>query len=173
MPVKFWRSGGRLVLPLLLSLYLFGSLLGCSASPRIEGVVVRVERVISGQTLEVRPIESASSKAMRVRLIGVQVPPGEQKNWSQQAKERLAEWVNGQELLLEEDLQPQDQYSQTLAYLWLDGQLLNERLVAEGYALAMARSPNLKYHRRFTRAQERARLSGVGIWDPDRPLLMP
>jgi micrococcal nuclease len=57
-----------------------------------------------------------------------------------------------------------------LAYLWHDHQLLNEVLVEEGLVLAHSRSPNTKYEQRLSYAQEKARLLGVGIWNPKQPL---
>jgi micrococcal nuclease len=70
---------------------------------------------------------------------------------------------------LESDIEPRDDSGQRLAYLWQNGELVNERLVAEGYALAVPHPPNHKYDQRLARAQDRARVMGLGIWNARNP----
>ena len=43
-------------------------------------------------------------------------------------------------------------------------------MVAEGLALFQPRSLATKYDERLERAQEWARLMGLGIWNPDKPM---
>ncbi|NJM56732.1 MAG: thermonuclease family protein [Synechococcales cyanobacterium RU_4_20] len=71
---------------------------------------------------------------------------------------------------LEVDLQQQDEYQRVLAYVWQDNQLLNQVMIAQGHALAASRLPNVRYEERLKRAQESARLSGLGLWDPQNPM---
>nr|WP_250125489.1 thermonuclease family protein [Chroococcidiopsis sp. CCMEE 29] len=63
-----------------------------------------------------------------------------------------------------------DTFGRRLAYVWQDGVLLNEKLVKEGYVLRVTRSPNHKYDQRLARAQEWARLMGLGVWNPEQPM---
>jgi micrococcal nuclease len=72
--------------------------------------------------------------------------------------------------MLEFDVEAKDKSGRTLAYVWKNGDLLNEKLVQQGYALFVPRSPNYKYDKRLERAQEWARLMGQGIWNPEKPL---
>lgn len=144
-------------------------LVSCSVPVRSEQVQIRVERVISGNTLEVRDL-SASGGAKRVRLIGIEAPDLQQNPWGDAAKQQLERLIEGQTLLLEWDIEREDGSDRQLAYLWRDGKLVNEELIAGGYVLAQMRSPNLKYDRRFTQAQEKARIMGQGIWDSQSPL---
>ncbi|AFY81065.1 thermonuclease family protein [Oscillatoria acuminata] len=144
-------------------------LVGCSIPIRSEQVQVRALRVLSGNTLEVRDL-SASGGAKRVRLIGIEAPDLQQKPWGDAAKQQLERLIEGQTLLLEWDIETEDGSDRQLAYLWRDGKLVNEELIAGGYVLAQMRSPNLKYDRRFTQAQEKARIMGQGIWDSQTPL---
>lgn len=145
-------------------------LVGCSGPVRSEQVQVRVERVISGHTLEVRDLSESSSVPKRVRLIGIEAPDLQQNPWGNAAKQQLERLIDGQTLLLEWDIEKEDGYDRQLAYLWRDGKLVNEELIARGYALAQVRSPNIKYDRRFAQAQEKARIMGHGIWDSQTPL---
>jgi micrococcal nuclease len=144
-------------------------LVGCSVRVPSEQVQVRVERVISGNTLEVRDL-SQSGAVKRVRLIGIEAPDLQQNPWGNAAKQELERLSEGQTLLLEWDIEREDGYDRQLAYLWRDGKLVNEELIAGGYVLAQMRSPNIKYDRRFTQAQEKARIMGQGIWDSQTPL---
>lgn len=68
---------------------------------------------------------------------------------------------------LEYDVQEIDRYQRHLCYVWLeDGTMLNERLVADGYATVATYPPNIKYVDWFTRAQQAARESKLGLWTP-------
>lgn len=156
-------------------------LAGCQSSQSLPGTIVRVERVVSGQTLDVIGTE-AQDLTQRVRLIGIDAPDLEQTPWGPEAKARLEALIKGErnqvianvdalpQVLLESDVEERDSADRRLAYVWRNGTLLNEQLVAEGFALASPRSPNNKYKQRLMRAQEKARLMGMGIWNPDQPM---
>lgn len=145
-------------------------LVGCSMPVRSQHLQVKVERVISGNSLEVRDLSASGSVPKRVRLIGVEAPDLQQNPWGNAAKQELERLTDGQTLFLEWDIEREDGSDRQLAYLWRDGKLLNEELIAGGYVLAQVRSPNLKYDRRFAQAQEKARIMGEGIWDSQTPL---
>ena len=57
-----------------------------------------------------------------------------------------------------------DRFGRTLAYVWLDGELFNERIVREGYANLSTFPPNVRYVDRFTDAQRLAREEQLGLW---------
>ena len=145
-------------------------LIGCQPSTKVQGSLVRVEQVVSGQTLEVVGSGDQLQLTERVRLIGIDAPDLEQRPWGPEARTWLESAIGTQPVLLEADVEERDRFKRRLAYLWRDGVLLNERMVAEGYALAVPRSPNTKYDQRLVRAQERARLMGLGIWNPAQPM---
>jgi micrococcal nuclease len=148
-------------------------LMGCQTT-LLQGQPVSVTRVISGQTLEVLDTIGQNPKAERVRLLGIDAPTGKQEPWSTQARERLIELIgDDRTVLLEPDVQSIYRNRDTelrLAYLWQEGRLLNEVLVEEGYALARSSAPNTKYEQRLTYAQEKARLTGAGIWNSNHPM---
>ncbi|WP_199320585.1 thermonuclease family protein [Leptolyngbya sp. FACHB-261] len=139
--------------------------------------VVQVQRVINAQALDVVSAQATPGLTERVQLIGLDAPDLEQRPWGLQAQRFLDDLIGpksvrsqSQPVLLEFDVQPQDRFGRKLAYIWVGELLVNEKLVAEGYALAVLRPPNLKYEERLRRAQERARLLGLGIWNPDQPM---
>ncbi|MGF1481737.1 MAG: thermonuclease family protein [Cyanophyceae cyanobacterium] len=157
---------------------LFSCLLGLVAcqpqSP--EGTVAEVQRVVSGQTIEVLIPSQAPATIERVRLLDIAAPDLQQQPWGVAAKELLAALLGdqqGTQLVLQSVVLQwegaEDRFGRRLAYVWRDNTLINEELVAQGYALADVRSdsPNSQ---RLIRAQETARIMGYGIWNPENPL---
>jgi micrococcal nuclease len=168
--LKSWRIGAICVCLCLL--------MGCQSAKPPQGLMGKIERVISGQTLEWVDTSKPTGLIERVRLIGIESPDMRQQPWGIEAKKALEQMIGetqGQQLVLqrvvlESDVAPLDSYGRRLAYVWKGGILLNEQLVKEGYVLAVPRSPNQKYDLRLIRAQEYARLMGKGIWNPEKPM---
>jgi micrococcal nuclease len=146
---------------------------GCQSTSTPQGVTLKVERIVSGQTLEVIDPQKQTDSALRVQLIGVSAPDLRQRPWGETARDRLEEMIEEKPVLLESDLEPKDQFERQLAYIWQDGKLLNEELLREGWALFRPPSLNRKYDQRLERAQEYARVMGLGIWSPDQALRLP
>ncbi len=155
---------------LLLSLLL----VGCQPKTPLADnqPLVKVARVVSGQTLEVLGLAEQPNLISQVRLVGIEAPDLRQRPWGDAAKEKLETLIGGAEqaVKLEFDIQAKDKIGRSLAYVWKDKVLLNEQLVKQGYALFVARSPNHKYDQLLDRAQQWARLMGQGIWNPEKPM---
>jgi micrococcal nuclease len=82
----------------------------------------------------------------------------------------LAELIeeSGREIRLETDTRHFDIYGRVLAYLWNGaGEMLNEKILREGYAVYLPESDALRWRERLRRAGEEARLSSRGLWHPD------
>lgn len=63
-----------------------------------------------------------------------------------------------------------DKYDRYLAYVWVDGQMVNEILVREGLAkVSYVFEPNTKHYNRLIEAENQARNEGLGIWSLDVP----
>lgn len=156
-------------------------LTSCSDSPAVR-ISAEVQRVVSGQTIEVSL--TGSNLNERVRLIGIEAPDLAQDPWGQAAKTHLEELLSQdgkgfvfESVLLETDLTDSDNYNRRWAYVWQDGKLINEQMVKMGYALATRyrvaeELPNEDYQQRLLYAQDYARIMGYGIWNPDQPLRM-
>jgi micrococcal nuclease len=144
-------------------------LLGCQPAnlPYLE---VTVQQVISGQELQVSGLEHYPEITERVRLLGLVAPAANQRPWGRDAQQWLTATLQGQTLQLEMDRQVHDDQGRRLAYVWLAGRLMNEQLIAAGQAIAQPDGSNQKYQQRFAHAEAKARLLGLGIWNPDRPL---
>ena len=134
--------------------------------------LVKVARVVSGQTLEVLGLAEQANLISQVRLIGIEAPDLRQRPWGDAAKDALETMIGGaeQSVKLEFDIQAKDKFGRTTAYVWKDKMLLNEQLVKQGYALFVGRSPNHQYDQLLDRAQQWARLMGQGIWNTEKPM---
>jgi micrococcal nuclease len=158
---------------IFLSLVYWLGLLGCK-SYQPQGTAIRVQRVLSGQTIEWTDNSQQPPTIKKVRLIGVESPDWQQQPWSGEAKVALEKLLGGESansnVILEFDSESEDAYGRSLAYVWKDGVLANEELVKQGYVLAVSRSPNTKYEQRLADAQDYARVMGLGIWRSDRPM---
>jgi micrococcal nuclease len=140
--------------------------------PTVNEALVKVARVVSGQSLEVLGMAEQPNLISQVRLIGIDAPDLRQQPWGDDAKEALEALMGSAEqpVKLEFDIETKDKIGRTLAYVWKDNVLLNEQMVKQGYGLFVARSPNHKYDQLLERAQQWARLMGQGIWNPEKPM---
>jgi micrococcal nuclease len=166
---------------LLLFLLCCLGLTSCQDSPAVK-ISAQVQRVVSGQTLEVSLAGSTTNE--QVRLIGIEAPDLAQDPWGQRAKTQLEELLSKEgkgfvfePVLLEMEITEPDSYGRRWAYVWQDGKLVNEQMVKMGYALATRYSGgegfhNKDYQQKLVYAQDYARIMGYGIWNPDQPMQM-
>ena len=117
-----------------------------------------------GDTVRVRFANGAIEK---VRLIGINTPEtGE--CFAAEATEALTALIIGKEFTMTTDISDRDRYDRLLRYLWLDdGTLVNESLVADGFALARDYPPDSEYVVRLAAAQQQAETTAIGLWAPD------
>ena len=139
-------------------------------SDRVNGELWIINRVISGQTVEASVVNNPNMTVQRVRLLGLSAPLKEQSPWGDRARQRLSDLIKEQRVILEFDVKQKDNSDRLLAYIWKDNQLINQTLVSEGLAIADSYAPNVKYDARISRAQSKARLQELGIWDTQNPL---
>ncbi|MBI3955304.1 thermonuclease family protein [Candidatus Gottesmanbacteria bacterium] len=122
---------------------------------------LKVKYVIDGDTI----ILSDNSK---VRYIGINSPEiekdGKMECFAQNAKNFNRQLVENQTVSLEKDISDKDKYGRLLRYVYLDGTLINEILVSQGFAKADYVPPDRKYAAIFKQAQEDARLGNRGLW---------
>ncbi|XGV96996.1 MAG: thermonuclease family protein [Leptolyngbya sp. BL-A-14] len=148
----------------------FVLLAGCQPSAPRQGLTIEVTKVLSGREFEVAGVAAAPEVTERVRLEGVDVPDVRQEPWGIAAKSLLENYLRQPSVLLETDAEPRDAFGRRLAYVWQGDRLLNEALVAAGYAIVAPHPPNSKYDQRLAQAQEHARVLGLGLWDPKLPM---
>ena len=159
-----------LILPALSVLLLFQNGWPSAAPSRQD---VRVVAVNDGDTVTI----VINNRRYRTRLIGIDAPEMGQEPWGRKAREHLRTLLKGYHwrASIEEDVVQRDKYDRLLVYLWTpDGEMLNERMLRDGYAVLFTIQPNSKYAERFRKAQQSARENKRGIWEPgglkERPL---
>ncbi|MEK7208583.1 MAG: thermonuclease family protein [Patescibacteria group bacterium] len=130
-----------------------------------DGEKATVVRVVDGDTIEVM----IEGKTDRVRYLGIDAPETVDPRKPAQcfgieASKKNKELVAGKIVRLEKDSTERDTYNRLLRYLWLDDALINEALVAEGFARAATYPPDVKYEERFAWAERAAREEKRGLW---------
>lgn len=107
----------------------------------------KVVRVVDGDTFVV----DFNGKEEKVRLIGIDTPesvhPDSSKNTAAgvTASEYTKSLLTGKSVELEFDVQERDKYGRLLAYVYVDGYMLNKKLLQDGYAVIATYPPNVKY----------------------------
>jgi len=95
------------------------------AAPPLEG---RVTEVVDGATLSV---STTDGRTLQLRLAGV-VPPAPCQPWAAEAREALLGWTKDEVLTIK--LGARDRGGWTLASVFVDGDDIGRRMVAEGNA---------------------------------------
>ncbi len=120
-----------------------------------------VDGVMDGDTIRLR-------NGKRVRYIGIDTPETENKPpdcYAKQAKARNRQLVEGQRIALRKDKRETDRYGRLLRYIYLeDGQMVNEMLVAEGFARATPYRPDTRFEDRFAELEQQAKQDNWGLW---------
>lgn len=122
-----------------------------------------VEKVFDGDTILL-------SDGQKVRFLGINTPEVAGRNKSaeaggSQAKDWLRQQLEGRKVRLEADVEKQDKYQRTLAYVFTeDKRHMNLELVKQGLAAVNIYPPNLKYVEALLAAQQHAESAGLGIW---------
>jgi micrococcal nuclease len=129
-----------------------------------------VKKVIDGDTLEIERY----GKAEKVRMIGIDTPETLDPRkpvqcFGKEASDKSKDLLSGGRVRLEFDpiVGEKDKYNRLLAYVWSDNELVNLKLIKEGYANEYTyRSQSYKYQNEFKNAQTVAKESSIGLWSP-------
>lgn len=127
-----------------------------------------VARIVDGDTIRV----DIDGQERVVRLIGVDTPEVVDPRkpvqcYGREASKQVAAWLEGQQVRLEtDDSQGSlDRYNRVLAYVYTsDGQMVNGRLIAEGYAFEYTYDQPYRYQAEFKRLEQQARQAERGLW---------
>lgn len=153
----------------------------CADPPVPQGLLpARVVGVVDGDSLRARP---ANGRIERVRMLGIDAPEPHQstKLTRDAAGAGMPEAVVmalgrasagfarrhllGQEVGLDFDVQTRDRHGRLLAYVWLPGGILfNRVIVAEGYARVLTVPPNVRYAGLLLACEREARENRRGLW---------
>ena len=120
-----------------------------------------VKYVIDGDTI----VLADNSK---VRYIGINTPEldnyGKVDCFAQNAKNFNRQLVENQIVSLEKDVSDKDKYGRLLRFVYLDGILINEMLVSQGFARTDLIPPDTKYAAIFQQAENDAKKDVRGLW---------
>lgn len=135
------------------------------------GTYYEVTKVTDGDTLRV----NVDGVDERVRLIGINTPetvdPRTQVQcFGKEASDFMKQLAEDKLVRLEYDDSQglRDSYNRLLAYVYLeDGQMINRKMIAEGYAYEYTYMTPYAYRDEFRELQNLAKTSGRGLWSPD------
>lgn len=137
-------------------------------------------KVVDGDTLR---IEYQGQKET-IKLIGIDAPESKLNRKAEQDAIRNSESLitiasmgidatnyskslikKGDTVTIEFDVQARDKYKKMLGYIYIsDGRMLNEEMLAAGYAYLKTDSVNVKYQDRFLKAFKEAKENKRGLW---------
>jgi len=137
-------------------------------------VAARVVAVVDGDTIKVE----MGGREYTVRYIGMDTPETKhpQKGvepYGQEASAANERLVGDKVVYLEKDVSETDRYGRLLRYVWIDGTMVNEELVRQGYARVSTFPPDVKYAERFLALEREAREARRGLWSLATPTPVP
>lgn len=142
--------------------------------------IYQVSDIVDGDTYKIL----IQNQEFKVRLLGIDTPESSNNPKTRRDSQRdgqdvqeiitlgklATEFVHnylneGDSVRLELDVEHFDRYDRILAYVYLmDGRMMNEILVREGYAQIMTYPPNVKYQELYLDANRAARENKRGLW---------
>lgn len=131
----------------------------------------KVKKVVDGDTIDVEK----EGGITRVRLLGINTPesvdPRRQVEcYGKEASAYLKDLLNGETVTLEMD-ESQDKFDRNgrlLAYVYLlNGEMVNKKIVADGYGYEYTWDNPYKYKTQFKNAQALAKKEKRGLWSLD------
>jgi micrococcal nuclease len=96
-----------------------------------------------------------------VRLMGINTPETDECFYDE-ARDRARSLLEGTTVAVDEV--GTDQFDRMLAYLWIDDTLVNQTLVAEGYALATTPETGDEDGEAIVESETTASMSRIGLW---------
>lgn len=142
-----------------------------AAAPTTVRDQVAVVEVIDGDTIKVR---FGHGVVDTVRYIGIDTPETKDPRtivecFGREAAAKNAELVGGRAVELERDISERDRYRRLLRYVWVKGddgatRMVNQELVAGGFAAASSYPPDVKHQDLFQQAERLARAEKRGLW---------
>jgi endonuclease YncB( thermonuclease family) len=144
---------------------------------RYDRVESSVTRVVDGDTLHL-DIPDGTDRTTKVRLIGIDAPEmgfggKEPMYFAREATTFATNLTRGKAVTvyLDQMAGSRDKYGRLLAYIAMpDGRILNEQLLADGYAYADTRFRHSHFHK-YRQLEASARAVKAGLWakvSPDR-----
>lgn len=126
-----------------------------------------VVKVVDGDTIKI----NIDGEDTTVRLIGIDTPesvhPTKEKNVPEGkiASDYTKSLLEDTDVYIEYGEEPNDRYGRVLAYVYIgDDDMINARLLSDGYAQVYTVKPNNKYEEYFIQLEQEAQSGGRGLW---------
>jgi micrococcal nuclease len=140
-----------------------------------------VERVVDGDTIVVRLTartngpaagDGTIGRSYRVRLLGIDTPESVDPRspvecFGREASAAAKALLDGRAVTLVSDVEERDGFGRLLRYVYIESEMANARLVANGYAHAYTYPPNVRWSEILAELQRDARANDRGLWSPD------
>jgi micrococcal nuclease len=133
---------------------------GCNGGSSCGPSSAYVPQITDGDTIEL-------DNGEKVRYLGVDTPEtyGQTDCYGPEAKAFNRDLVEAKQVELEYDVECRDMYGRLLAYVTVNGQMVNRVLLERGYARVLIIPPNgAKYEQEFRDLEAEARNGAVGLW---------
>ncbi|NLJ19058.1 thermonuclease family protein [Globicatella sulfidifaciens] len=145
----------------------YNTLAETTASPD-QLITVKDFKVYDGDTADFI-LNRATEPSIKARFLLMDAP--EIRGgvpYSKAARKRVNQIFEEAELIqIEYEGPKKDKYQRDLVHVWVDGHLLSEILIREGYAIARyihQYLPNSQYVKAIYEAQEKAKYEGLRVW---------
>ncbi len=137
---------------------------------KYDGAGFKVVNIVDGDTLDI-DVPDGEYEHTRVRLLGIDTPEtgrgeGHQMYYASEATEFAKSLALDKKItvILDSKSKTRDRYGRLLAHLELeDGRIVNEQLVAKGFAYADLRFVNDRFDR-YVKLQAEAEKANLGLW---------
>lgn len=110
------------------------------------------------------------TKVDKTRFLYIDTP--ESTNTIEKYGEEAAEYTcskltNAKKIQLQYDGDKKDKYERTLAWVWVDGKLLQKNLIVKGYVKKFYDYGTYSYESELIKAQKKAKKNKVGYWSEE------
>lgn len=113
-----------------------------------------------------------NDEIIKVRFLGIDTPEtpnsprGEGEFWEEATNfvKKKLENANKIEIEYDENALKKDKYDRDLAWVFVDDELLQEKIVLKGLAKTYVLHNNYKYYNELNNAEEYAKKNNLGIW---------
>jgi micrococcal nuclease len=111
-------------------------------------------------------------RSNRVRFLGINTPESVKPDspvecFGREASAATHALLTGVQVRMVKDVEETDAYGRLLRYLYIGDEMVNARLVANGYAQVFTYPPNVRHADLFVQLQQQARDNNRGLWSPN------
>ena len=161
------KSGQDIIISLVWQDYVFDTYV--YNPEKIQPGNYYVTSVLDGDTIRIKYNNSTKS----IRLIWIDAPESNKTRYGKiecrwtQAKKYLTDLVKEKTIYLKLDTTqwPLDSYDRILGYVYLNGEMINQKMLAQGYAKEYIYNTDYQFRNDFLLAQTSAKTNKLGIRD--------